>query len=114
MWELCTLQKAYAGMSKQEHLELVVGSQMRPKLSAVEGSSVIKKLIQSCWNHAPDKRPAFSDIRKILCSELDLQEVLNGSSKNNRFMRLRKQRQVSSGSKSTRSLTSVFQGNMQF
>lgn len=94
MWELCSLQKAYAGMSKQEHLELVVGSQLRPKLSSIEGSSVIKKLIQSCWNHVPDQRPAFSDIRKILCSELDLREAQNGSSRSNRFMRLRKQRLV--------------------
>ena len=92
LWELCSLQKAYPSMSKQQHMDLVVGSQVRPKLSAIEGvSSSVKKLVQSCWSHVPTKRPTFDEIQNRLCFEWDLLDAPNGSSKNNRVMRLRKQ-----------------------
>jgi hypothetical protein len=92
LWELCSLQKAFTGMTKEEHLELVVGSQVRPKLSAIEGSSSLKKLIQSCWSHESRKRPSFSDVRDQLCFDLDVPDAPNAASNSNRFMRLRKQR----------------------
>lgn len=113
LWELCSLQKAFSGMTKEEHLESVVGAKVRPKLSAIEGSSSLKKLIQSCWDHDPDQRPNFSEIRDQLCFELDFLESAQESAKVNRFMRLRKQRRgSSSGNKEGKTLASLLFGNV--
>ena len=110
-WEVCSLDIAFAGLSKQEHMEKVVGSHMRPKLGAMEGSSELKKLIQSCWSHDPSRRPSFAEIRDKLGSE-----VLQGRSRSPRVSarhsrRPRTQKQQlggSTGNKLSMSLPSSF------
>eukprot|EP00545_Synedropsis_sp_CCMP1620_P000646 CAMPEP_0119011142 /NCGR_PEP_ID=MMETSP1176-20130426/5482_1 /TAXON_ID=265551 /ORGANISM="Synedropsis recta cf, Strain CCMP1620" /LENGTH=532 /DNA_ID=CAMNT_0006963919 /DNA_START=88 /DNA_END=1686 /DNA_ORIENTATION=- len=108
LWELCSLQKAFSGMTKEDHIVLVVGSQQRPKLGAIEGSSSLKKIIQACWSHESKKRPSFSDIRDQLCFDLDLPGAPNATSNNNRFMRLRKQSRGPSEKRMGRTLSSLF------
>lgn len=94
-------------MTKDEHIELVVGAQVRPKLSAIEGSSSLKKLMQACWSHESRKRPSFSDVRDQLCFDLGLPDAPNASSNNSRFMRLRKQR-LGSEKRVGRTLAALF------
>lgn len=109
LWEVCSLGKAYAGMSKQEHLEMVVGAQVRPKLSSLETSSGVKKLIHSCWRHDPNRRPKFRGILIKLCSEMVLGNAPHGSFNRDHTTRLRKHRGGSIDKKLTMSLPSAFE-----
>lgn len=69
LWEMCSLQKPFVGMSKEDHSDLVIHKGFRPKISAVPGSAELKDLIQSCW--APDAkyRPTFTHIRQFLIAQ---------------------------------------------
>lgn len=107
LWEVCTLDKPFAGMSKQEHLEMVVGAQVRPKLSAVMASSGLKKLLQSCWSDDPIRRPPFGEILNRVRSEIDLRDAPHRSFKRDRI-RQRRHRGESIDSKLSMSLPSDF------
>ena len=93
LWEVCSLKKAYNGMTKEQHFELVVGSKLRPPISDVEGSSKLKSLMQSCWSHEPSKRPTFEQISDILCDMLCLAEDCTRSSPaTGKFFRLNREK----------------------
>lgn len=71
LWEMCSLQKPFVGMSKEEHSDLVIRKGFRPKISAVPGSGELKEMIQSCWAPIPKHRPTFHHIRHFLTSQVD-------------------------------------------
>lgn len=76
LWEVCTLTKAFRRIfTKEDYVSLVVGAQLRPKIQSVEGSNQLKKLIQSCWNHNPAKRPTFEGVLNALYNELNVPET---------------------------------------
>ena len=112
-WELCSLGKAYAGMSKKDHMEMVVGAQVRPKLSHLETSSGVKKLIHSCWRDDANRRPAFGEILTKVCSEIVRRDTPHGSMKSDRNGRRRKYRGSSIDRLST-SLPSAFDSIASF
>ena len=107
LWEVCSLEKPFAGMSKQEHLEMVVGAQVRPNISAVMASSRLKKLLQSCWSDDPIQRPRFGEILVRVRAEIDLRDAPHRSYKSDRN-RLRRHRGGSIDSKMSMSLPSAF------
>lgn len=62
LWEMCTLKKAFKGMTKEEHSDLVINKGFRPKISAVPGSPDLRHLIQACWEADASRRPTFTKI----------------------------------------------------
>lgn len=71
LWEIAVCHKPFKGMSVDEHADMVVAKGYRPKISVVPGSNDLKKLIQSCWAHAPEVRPTFTAIREALANEVE-------------------------------------------
>mmetsp|Transcript_17777 Transcript_17777/g.24693 ORF Transcript_17777/g.24693 Transcript_17777/m.24693 type:complete len:452 (+) Transcript_17777:64-1419(+) len=71
LWELCTLQKPYEGMTRADFAECVVFAGERPAIDSSScGSSRIKDVITSCWDHAPSNRMTFEEIVKTLKKEI--------------------------------------------
>lgn len=62
LWEMCTLKKAFKGMTQEEHCDMVIVKGFRPKSSAVPGSSELKDLIRACWEADASRRPTFTEI----------------------------------------------------
>jgi hypothetical protein len=107
LWEVCSLEKPFAGMSKQEHLEMVVGAQLRPTISAVMASSGLKELLQCCWCDDPIRRPTFDEILVRVRSEIDLRDAPHRSFKSDE-VRLQRHQGRSIDSKLSMSLPSAF------
>jgi serine/threonine protein kinase len=66
MWEVCTLQKAYANavsVSRMQHQ--IAHGNVRPSLERIE-STGIRDLLTNCWNPDPSLRPTFEHIAKEL------------------------------------------------
>mmetsp|Transcript_13044 Transcript_13044/g.19234 ORF Transcript_13044/g.19234 Transcript_13044/m.19234 type:complete len:499 (-) Transcript_13044:217-1713(-) len=61
LWEICTLQKPYDGMSKRRHRDEVVMREKRPSLSRIRTES-LKRLLRKCWQARASKRPMFAEI----------------------------------------------------
>jgi serine/threonine protein kinase len=69
MWEVCTLQKAYANaVNVSRMLRQVAHGTVRPSLERIE-SPAIKTLLSACWNPDPSMRPTFEYIVKELKGE---------------------------------------------
>lgn len=58
-------------MSVDQHAELVIGKGYRPKISVVPGSESLKRLVQTCWSSTQDKRPTFTEVRRMLADEVE-------------------------------------------
>jgi serine/threonine protein kinase len=69
LWELLTLDKAFARMSVDEHKERVVKSNERPELDP-EWSDSLTVLLESCWKRSPFQRPTARDAYKTLRQEI--------------------------------------------
>ena len=70
LWEVLTLEKPFDNMSGiEEHRQKVALKGARPT-SANIPTQGLKDLLKECWQVDPDDRPSFSDICKILESEL--------------------------------------------
>eukprot|EP00210_Caulerpa_lentillifera_P003153 g3013.t1 len=65
LWEILTGKKPFVGKTQPEIILSVVNKQMRPKIPA-NAPEEFTKLIQSCWNHDYNQRPAFTQIIDIL------------------------------------------------
>jgi serine/threonine protein kinase len=72
MWEVCTLQKAYANavsISRMQHQ--IAHGKVRPSLERIE-STGIRDLLTTCWNPDPSLRPTFEKIVEELKAEAQL------------------------------------------
>jgi serine/threonine protein kinase len=69
MWEVCTLQKAYANsVSVSRMLRQEANGKVRPSLERIE-SLTMRDLLAACWNPDPSLRPTFERIVKELKAE---------------------------------------------
>jgi serine/threonine protein kinase len=69
MWEILTLQKAFAYMSADEHRERVIINNERPELDP-QWSFKMKDLFEACWTRSPFERPAARDVYKAVRTEI--------------------------------------------
>jgi serine/threonine protein kinase len=64
LWEVCTLQKAYASaVSVSRLLKQVAHGKVRPSVERIECPAT-QELLKRCWHPEPDRRPPFSKIVK--------------------------------------------------
>jgi hypothetical protein len=69
LWELCALEKPFAGYTPKKHMEQVVLGGERPKMDASHTSYwpvALQWLIKSCWSAKSEKRPSMTVIRETL------------------------------------------------
>lgn len=72
LWELCTLQKPYEGMTRADFGESVVFGGERPHIDSTNcGSSRVQNVIKTCWDHDPRNRMTFEEVVKSLKKEID-------------------------------------------
>jgi serine/threonine protein kinase len=64
VWEVCTLQKAYASaVSVSRLLKQVAHGKVRPSLERIDCPAT-QELLNRCWHPEPDRRPPFAKIVK--------------------------------------------------
>jgi serine/threonine protein kinase len=115
LWEVCTLEKAYKGMSKKEHLEFVVGSNMRPNLHIFDDDPSLRNFIEMCWCQEPKSRPTFREIKTRIPAEFLLHACLLDSSRSNRYVRLKSRTgAVPSQSSDLKRIIDSFNGSIKF
>jgi hypothetical protein len=115
MWEVCTLEKAYKGMSKEEHMELVVDFKMRPNVNIFDDDPSLRNLIEMCWCHDPKNRPSFREINSRIPTELLLHACILHSSKNNRFIQLKSRSEaIPSQTNNFKRIIDSFNGSIKF
>ncbi|GJP30899.1 hypothetical protein CLOM_g7303 [Closterium sp. NIES-68] len=61
LWELCTVQLPFAGMTAMQAAFAVVNKGTRPDISANIPVPLVQ-LMQACWHTNPDRRPPFSEV----------------------------------------------------
>jgi Protein tyrosine and serine/threonine kinase len=64
LWEICTSNKPYDGISSNVLLQKVVNAKVRPKTNEISifSSSLLSQLMKQCWSHNSNKRPNFGTI----------------------------------------------------
>eukprot|EP00903_Cladosiphon_okamuranus_P014520 g13468.t1 len=87
LWELCTLQKPFAGMSSHEHARKVFRHGMRPALDS-RWPQELKSLMESCWHAEPDQRPDAAQAVKTLSQVIQKIDEDAGSSSRSSFTSL--------------------------
>jgi serine/threonine protein kinase len=71
MWEVCTLQKAYASaVSVSRLLKQVAHGKVRPSVERIECPAT-RELLKRCWHPEADRRPPFSKIVKHAALRLE-------------------------------------------
>jgi serine/threonine protein kinase len=69
LWELLTLDKAFARMPVDEHRERVVKNNERPEIDP-GWSEQLQEMLEGCWNPSPFARPSAKDVYKALWQEV--------------------------------------------
>jgi serine/threonine protein kinase len=69
LWQICSLQLPYDGMTRQDHSELVVHGSERPPLDS-NWSTPLRILMKRAWEPDPSVRPGMDSIYKILRREI--------------------------------------------
>ncbi|XP_029434431.1 receptor-interacting serine/threonine-protein kinase 4 [Rhinatrema bivittatum] len=77
MWGILTQKKPFAEEKNILHIMVKVVSNQRPELSVLpkprpQECNILIKLMQSCWQEKPEKRPSFQEITsetEILCEK---------------------------------------------
>lgn len=69
LWQVCSLELPYDGMNRQDHAELVVHGNERPKLDN-SWSTPLRILMKRAWEADPLVRPSMDSIYKILRREI--------------------------------------------
>lgn len=97
LWEILSMQKPFAGMNRDEFYDLVVRGGHRPDIGKRIPEEVAK-LIRSCWDTDPSRRPNFQDIsnslRSFLEKELGGKRVDGGKKFSGLLSRLPKNREL--------------------
>lgn len=65
LWELCALQKPFAGMSVADHYREVITGGVRPPLDS-RWPTALQHLLQACWQEDPDRRPSILEAKEAL------------------------------------------------
>ena len=69
-WELCTLEKSFAGYSTGKHMQRVVNIGERPpmQLTTIQQSwpLALQRLVVRCWSPFADARPRFAEVVALL------------------------------------------------
>jgi serine/threonine protein kinase len=66
LWELMTEQVPFPDLPPEDLRHVVAEQNNRPELTS-DINEVLTKLIKSCWNISPAKRPSFKLIYSTLC-----------------------------------------------
>ena len=68
IWEVCTREKPYDCLSKENILFRVSVRKERPSLKRINNDTPKKlvELMQKCWEHDPNKRPSFKEIIQFI------------------------------------------------
>jgi len=69
LWQVCALDLPYDGMNRQDHAELVVHGNERPRLDN-SWSTPLRILMKRSWEPDPLVRPSMDSIYKILRREI--------------------------------------------
>lgn len=80
LWEILSMEKPFAGMTREDFYQLVVHGGHRPDISKRIPDEVAN-LIQSCWSSDPSERPNFQDISKTLGRLLEPEKRGDGGHK---------------------------------
>ena len=71
LWEVMTLEKPFVGMTRKFFYDSVVKLGARPKLDKRRvRSKAIQSLIRQCWDPSQEIRPTFTEVMKVLRSEI--------------------------------------------
>lgn len=73
LWEILTLEKAFARMPVDEHRERVIKGNERPEMDP-GWSEGLQQLLGGCWKRNPFQRPTARDVYKLLRQEM--QEIM--------------------------------------
>jgi serine/threonine protein kinase len=74
LWEMLSLEKAFGGVTVEEHRERVLHGGERPKL-AVEWTDALQRILQGCWARDPFQRPSAGTVHQQLRNEI--QEMIS-------------------------------------
>jgi serine/threonine protein kinase len=69
LWQVCSMELPYDGMNRQDHSELVVYGNERPRLDSSWGTP-LRILMKRAWEPDPAVRPSMDSIYKILKREI--------------------------------------------
>lgn len=69
LWEILTLDKAFARLSVDDHHEKVIQGTERPDLDPGWTSSLCD-ILEGCWHHKPHKRPSAKEAHRALRYEI--------------------------------------------
>ena len=86
LWEMCALEKPFAGYSSKKHYQHIVLAGERPKMDHTHTAhwpSALQSLMKSCWSADSTARPAFSSVKEIL-EDIVADMDLSASNRSNR------------------------------
>jgi serine/threonine protein kinase len=69
LWQVCSLDLPYDGMTRRDHAEYVVRGSERPTLSST-WSTALRIVMKRSWEPNPATRPSMDSIHKILRQEI--------------------------------------------
>lgn len=67
LWEVCSLQRAFIGMTQEAHMDLIVRGNGRPMLDIFLFGEMAN-LLRNSWHVNSTKRPSFIEINHLLVS----------------------------------------------
>jgi hypothetical protein len=69
LWEMCSLEKPFAGYSSKKHYQHIVLNGERPKMDSSHTAhwpAALQCLMKACWSANSETRPAFSAVKEAL------------------------------------------------
>lgn len=69
LWEICSLEKPFFGLSSRKHMREVVLGGERPKMDHVHIANwpvELQGLMQSCWCDTPSSRPSLKVVKQTV------------------------------------------------
>jgi serine/threonine protein kinase len=69
LWEVCSLEKPFAGYCSKKHMTNVILGGERPRMNHahyLHWPMALQALIKNCWSSNPEIRPSFDVIKDVL------------------------------------------------